>query len=149
MKDLYTVLFSISSGSRTRGTKIMRCPECESTHVVKCGKRETKRGSRQQYHCNNCGKRFVDNPFPGKTYSPEVIIESLKLYHSGNTLSDTSKLVNRRYKVNTSKSTVYNWIREYEIICSYSRRRKEHRKKYDPPFIKKTSFNHAGLRVDF
>ena len=41
----------------------MRCPGCDSTQFVKCGKRETKRGSRQQYHCNTCGKRFVDNPF--------------------------------------------------------------------------------------
>lgn len=127
----------------------MKCPGCDSIFIVKCGKRETKRGSRQQYHCNNCGKRFVHNPFPGKTYRPAVIIEALKLYHSGNTLSDTSKLVNHRYKVNTSKSTVHNWIKEFENICGYSSLRREHKRRYGTSLIKKNPFYHGGLRYDF
>lgn len=127
----------------------MRCPDCGSTYIVRCGKRETKRGNRQQYHCNNCGKRFVYNPFPGKTYRPKVIVNSIKLYYSGYTLSETSKKINRRYKANTSSSTIHNWIDEFRDICSYSKRRKKHGDFYDPPLIESTTFYHSDLRYDF
>ena len=51
--------------------------------------------------------------------------------------------------MNTSKSTVYNWVREYEDICSYSRKRKEHRQKHGLPLIKKILFHHGDLRYHF
>lgn len=136
------------SSSPSSGTLGVRCPDCKSIHIVKCGKRKTKRGSRQQYHCNECGKRFVYNPFPGKMYRPGVIVDSIKLYYSGHPLSRTSKMINSRYKVNTSESTIYNWITEFDSICSYSSRR-EHRGKYGSPLIKRNPFYHDGLRYEF
>ncbi len=89
------------------------------------------------------------NPFPGKTYRPKIIVDSIKLYYSSHTLSETSKKINQRYKANTSSSTIHNWIDEFKDVCSYSNKRKEHRDEYDPPFIESITFYHSDLRYDF
>jgi len=36
----------------------MKCPECRSSHVVKCGFKMTRSGRKQRLTCQNCGRSF-------------------------------------------------------------------------------------------
>jgi len=38
----------------------MSCPDCKSTHVVKLGKRLTRKRAVQKYQCQKCGRNFQD-----------------------------------------------------------------------------------------
>ena len=53
----------------------MRCPECQSTHIRKNGKKKGK----QNHICVNCSRQFIDHyDTPG--YSDEFKRECLKMY---------------------------------------------------------------------
>jgi transposase-like protein len=98
----------------------MKCPECNSGNVVKRGIRKQKFGSKQLYFCKHCGKRFADQTLKYKIHSPRVIYHALNYYNLGYTLKESSKLVNRRFKVKTGKSTIHPWINEFKNLCPIS-----------------------------
>ena len=98
----------------------MKCPECNSREIVKRGKRKQKFGSKQLYFCKQCGKRFADKTLKHKIHSPRVIYHALNYYNLGYTLKESSKLVNRRFKVKTGKSTIHPWINEFKNLCPIS-----------------------------
>ena len=97
----------------------IRCPICGGKHVIKKGKRKTRYRSRQVYYCKNCKKRFVENKLMNKTYPSGVIVNAISYYNLGYTLEEASSLVNQRFKVKTSKSSVHNWLTEFSDICSF------------------------------
>lgn len=129
----------------------MKCPNCGSSRIIKKGTRKLKRRTEQVYYCNNCGKKFVNHPLKNKSYSPQVIVESMKLYNSGKSLSEASKKINQRFKVNSSKSTIYNWVREYrnEGLLNYLKLRKQYQQKYGDNLIKQKLFQHSELEYLF
>lgn len=43
----------------------MQCPECQSTHIRKNGKRKGK----QSHICVNCGRQFIEHYEPPQGYS--------------------------------------------------------------------------------
>ena len=57
----------------------MHCPECQSTHIRKNGKRKGK----QNHICVECGRQFIDDYNPAKGYSDEVKRECLLMYTNG------------------------------------------------------------------
>jgi transposase-like protein len=57
----------------------MQCPECQSTHIRKNGKRKGK----QNHICVDCGRQFIDGYDPPKGYADEFKRECLKLYVNG------------------------------------------------------------------
>ena len=54
----------------------MKCPECQSTHIRKNGKRRGK----QNHICVQCGRQFVEPSQTHRGYSDEVRQECLKMY---------------------------------------------------------------------
>ncbi|RLF60500.1 MAG: hypothetical protein DRN16_04695 [Thermoplasmata archaeon] len=54
-----------------------------------------------------------------KTYPSGVILNAISYYNLGYTLEEASSLVNQRFKVKTSKSSVHNWLTEFSDICSF------------------------------
>ena len=94
----------------------MKCPECNSGNVVKRGKRKGKFVIKQLYFCTQCGKRFADQTLKHKIHSPRVIYHALNYYNLGYTLKESSKLVNRRFKVKTGKSTIPSWRNELFLL---------------------------------
>jgi transposase-like protein len=56
----------------------MQCPECQSTHVRKNGKKKGK----QNHICVNCGRQFIDR-YDEPGYSDEFKRECLKMYLNG------------------------------------------------------------------
>jgi transposase-like protein len=98
----------------------MKCPKCNSREIVKRGKRKGKFGSKQLYFCKHCSKRFADQTLKHKIHSPRVIYYALNYYNRGYTLKESSKLVNRQFKIKTGKSTIHSWINEFRDLCPIS-----------------------------
>lgn len=104
---------------------MLKCPKCKSQEITKKGKRKTKFGFRQLYLCKKCRKIFVDSKLLHKTYGPKVIVNAITYYNLGNTLEESAKLTNKRFKVKISKSSVSQWLKEYKDICTYHKFREK------------------------
>lgn len=57
----------------------MQCPECQSTHIRKNGKKKGK----QNHICVDCGRQFIDCYDSPPGYAKEVKRECLLLYTNG------------------------------------------------------------------
>jgi transposase-like protein len=57
----------------------MKCPECQSKHICKNGKRRGK----QNHICVNCGRQFVSHPQTQPGYSDDARQICLKMYVNG------------------------------------------------------------------
>ncbi len=57
----------------------MQCPECQSTHIRKNGKRKGK----QNHICVSCGRQLIDSYDPPKGYSEQIKRECLLMYMNG------------------------------------------------------------------
>ena len=128
----------------------INCPNCKSRKVIRKGKRKTKYNLKQVFYCKDCKKHFVDKKMHNKTYPAKVIINSINYYNLGYTLSESSSLVNRRFKIKTSKSSIQRWVSEYSDICSFQKIRKQVISEYKQDeiiFIK--IFKHRGLQFVF
>jgi len=125
----------------------MRCPGCNSTEIIKRGKRQGKFVCKQLYFCKNCGKRFADQSLKYKIHSPRVIYHALNYYNLGHTLDESSKLVNRQFKIRTGKSTIHSWITEFRNLCPISKARSFFSDYNHVLFTKR--FEHENLDYEF
>ncbi len=116
----------------------IKCSECGSRNIVKSGSRKNKNEVVQRYKCNDCWKTFSLTKLRNKSYDVKVILKSLSLYNLGYTLEETSKLVNRKYKVKTYPQLIHSWLKEYKELCSFSRFRGKNN-------IKPSSVIYSGL----
>jgi transposase-like protein len=57
----------------------MQCPECQSTHIRKNGKRRGK----QNYICVSCSRQFIDCYTPAQGYSDDIKQQCLRMYVNG------------------------------------------------------------------
>jgi transposase-like protein len=57
----------------------MQCPCCDSTQIRKNGVKKGK----QNHICAECGRQFIDQYEPERTYSEPVKQECLKMYLNG------------------------------------------------------------------
>jgi transposase-like protein len=84
----------------------MQCPECQSTHIRKNGKRKGK----QNHICVDCGRQFIDCYDPPKGYSDEVKRECLKMYVNGMGF----RAIERVKEVH--HTTVIYWVRQAGLL---------------------------------
>lgn len=128
----------------------MKCPFCKGKNIIKKGKRRTKYKIKQMFYCKNCGKYFVESKMHNKTFSEKVVINAISYYNHGYTLEETSRLVNRRFKVKTSKSTIQRWLTEFSDLCSFRKIREEIFTDFKKGGIIFTNcFKHQGLKYVF
>lgn len=125
------------------------CPFCGSKRIHKKAIRELKYRKRILYQCVECDKYFNNEEMPNKTYKPNVIINSLNYYNLGNTLEKTSKLVNQRFKVKTSQTTIYNWLNEFSQFCPFRKLRREAMKEVDGGMLFERDFRHGAVKYPF
>lgn len=57
----------------------MQCPECQSRHIRKNGRKKGK----QNHICVDCGRQFLDHYEPPQGYSDDVKRECLLMYTNG------------------------------------------------------------------
>ena len=125
--------------------KSVRCPGCNGISIIKYG----RYGDDQIFYCNDCGKKFMKTGLKNKTYNPVIITNAITYYNLGNTLEESARLINRRFKVKVSKSTIHSWVKEFSNICTYRKLRPQVVKKYNDKLIFAFSFQHSGLTYDF
>jgi transposase-like protein len=125
----------------------MKCPGCKSKKIIKRGRRKGKFGSEQLYCCKDCGRRFAGRSLEHKMYPARVIYNALNYYNLGYTFDESSRLVNKKYKVKTSKSTVHLWINEFQGFCPISTARDSFSGRDEVLFTKR--FEHENLDYEF
>ncbi len=57
----------------------MQCPDCQSTHIRKNGKRRGK----QNYICVSCRRQFIDSYTNAQGYSDDIKQQCLRMYVNG------------------------------------------------------------------
>jgi len=103
----------------------VKCKECGSVSVVKKGFRRGKFSYVQKYYCNDCGGYFSLKKLAGKSYDSRVVMDAISNYNLGYTLGESSKLVNKRFKVKVSARVIGEWLKEYKDVCSFGNIREE------------------------
>jgi transposase-like protein len=127
--------------------KDVKCPKCESKHIIKKGKRRRNYVVLQIYLCKECGRTFTDKKLRYKTYPARIVYNAINYYNLGHSLDETRKLLNKKFKVLTSKTTIHNWIVTFKDICPISLKRKNILNYDDVLFTKK--FEHENLDYEF
>lgn len=127
----------------------IRCLLCNGRNVIRKGRRKTKFGFRQSYYCKDCTKGWTASKMSNKTYGPKVVTGAITFYNLGNTLDESAKLVNRRFKVTTTKSSIHRWIEEFKDICTYHKLRATVLKNYKEDILFSKTFEHNGLSYNF
>jgi len=80
-------------------------------------------------------------------YPIKVIYHALNYYNLGFTYDETSKWLNKNYKVKTTKTTVYSWVKEFQNLCPISGWRDNFFSYDDVLFTKR--FEHENLDYTF
>ncbi len=127
----------------------IHCPYCSSSQVIKKGRRITCFETVQRYRCNSCKKQFVTRPMMHVTYPPQVIYTALTYYHLGHTLDETSRQVNKQFKVNTGKTTIYSWVKRYQNLCPISAFRQNMLDAVADDVVFTKQFDHENLEYLF
>ncbi len=85
-----------------------------------------------------------------KTYGPRVIVNAISCYNLGNTLKESVRLTNKRFKVNVTKSSVHRWLMEFKDMCTYHKIRAMVLRDYEKgKIIFSKTFEHKGLSYNF
>ena len=82
---------------------MMRCPNCESSMVVKNGR---NRSGSQRYLCRDCRRGFTPQPHL-HGYPSEMHHEAVRLYLEGNNLRRIGRLLSVHH------GTVANWLQRH------------------------------------
>ena len=125
--------------------KALKCPHCNGKNIVRYGKYDDK----QIYYCKDCRKKFIDKELKNKSYNAKVIINAITYYNLGHTLDKSAKLINQRFKVRTSKSSVHSWVKEFSDVCTYGKLRSQVVKKYGDEILLTHCFRHHDLLYNF
>jgi hypothetical protein len=77
-----------------------------------------------------------------------VINAAISYYNLGHTFEEAARLTNKRFKKKASKSSVSNWVKETEKICTY-RKIRDAGKNYGKDLIYSKVFRHKDLSYNF
>jgi transposase-like protein len=95
--------------------KVLNCPNCKSSNVIKRGIRNTQnRGIIQRYCCKDCNKRFViDDGFFKMKNAPQKVTLCLDLFYRGISTRKVQEHLQAFYPANSSNVSIYKWIVKY------------------------------------
>ena len=107
------------------------CPKCDkydkyNMKIIKYGHRTTNLGKTQIYLCKKCNFHFSINPLKRHNYPPFIILNTISTYNLGYTVSQTNKIINRKFKTKIPISTLNTWLKRYESDLSFIRLRKNY-----------------------
>ena len=92
-------------------TITVNCPDCDSGHVVKIGKRD----GYQRYLCRDCLKKFrITGEAPGQKAHVEMVGAALDMYFSGMSYKQVAENLEKVYDIpEPSKNTIWLWVHDY------------------------------------
>jgi len=125
----------------------LKCPYCESKYVIRFGQYKNK----QIYFCKNCGKKYTNQKPKNKIYDQKIINDAISNYNLGNSIDETVKILNKKYKIKVPNSTINSWITQYSKICSFRKIRSNVLSYYKnkKEIVKSFSFKHNGCTYNF
>lgn len=80
----------------------MQCPECQSTHIRKNGKRRGK----QNYICVSCHRQFIERYTNVQGYSDDIKQQCLRMYVNGMGLRGIERVTGVHH------TTVIYWVKQ-------------------------------------
>lgn len=80
----------------------MQCPECQSSHIRKNGKRRGK----QNYICVDCSRQFIDRYSPPQGYRDEIKRHCLRMYVNGMGFRGIERVTGVHH------TTVISWVKQ-------------------------------------
>ena len=119
-----------------------RCDKCGSFNVVRNGQRQTQRGVRQRYICNDCGHRFTPEPIRHRKANTKLIALCMDLYFKGLSLRKIVDTVEQFYNLKLHHDTIRVWINTFmEKITKYVN-------KYNPDVGKTWNIDEQKVKSD-
>jgi ATP-dependent exoDNAse (exonuclease V) beta subunit len=128
----------ITSEGRTRAELSAKpSGESERAALPPYWRRSTYHGWDAQYQ-NAAGKN--------KTYPLRVILECVSTFNLGYSLTETQRVMRRRYHREIPERTISSWLSEYRPLSTYSRLRLAGRKLFQPEIlIRSHTFHHQQV----
>ena len=80
----------------------LTCPECQSTHVNKNGRKAGK----QNHICVDCGRQFIDCYQPQQGYAEEIKRECLSMYVNGMGFRAIERIKGVHH------TSIMNWVKQ-------------------------------------
>ena len=118
--------------------------------ISKQGKRKGKLQQSQKLKCVRCNKNFTDKKLKHKSYPAHIIFNTISYYNLGNTQSETSAIIKRKYKTEVPQRTISEWLKQYKDTCTFRRLRNEAKKLYSPDnIIDQYEFLHNNLNYKY
>jgi hypothetical protein len=138
LRPLTTTSLPVISGTQARA-----CPYCQSSSIVKKGKRRNKLQTLQLWQCKHCRTVFSPSGGKGSTYPLPVILSGLSYYNQGYSLAATARLLRNDFQISVPATTLSSWLADNKSICTYRRLREQIRKEFSPhQVIRSTSLYH-------
>jgi len=89
------------------------CPYCDSKDIVKYGTRKTTMGLRQRWFCNDCNRKFVNEPVSKIKGNEDCVITSIDLYMKGVSYRGIADSIKQLYGLEVTHVTIMNWVNIY------------------------------------
>jgi len=121
-----------NAGSQHINKDLPTCPYCSSKDTARRGLRQKKYEVQQRYFCNACQKSFVAPKAKGKQFPLKIILEGISYYNMGFSLAESCRFLKEKSGIDVKESSLANWVKEYEPLCTYSRMRPYGMKLYSP-----------------
>jgi transposase-like protein len=122
------------------------CPECGCKNTVKKGKRRNRLQTLQVYRCTECLYRFTSSPGKNKSYPLKLILETVSTFDLGYSLTETQRIMDRRFHRAIPERTIRSWLMESRPITTYTRLRTPGKKLFTPETIVRTlNFHHQQV----
>src|SRR3989338_7539976 len=119
---LLKTYFAITLKSREQPkiTASNPCPHCASLNLQKFGTRKTIMGLKQRWLCNECGKRFVNQPISKIKGNSDTVITAIDLYMKGVSYRGIADSIKQFFGLKVTHVTVMNLVNSYmEKINAY------------------------------
>lgn len=124
----------------------VRCPYCGRTNVIKRGFRKLKTGDKQRYLCKDCCHKFSLG-LGKKRFDVKIILSAVCYHNQGYSYEEICDIISRKHKISTGVSSVFRWVKEYDL--GYSKIRLRIMKNQKNPFVIGRIFKHFGLLYNF
>ncbi len=89
------------------------CPQCNSGKIRKDGSRKTTLGKKQKWLCQDCSKRFVNEPVSKIKGNTDCVITAIDLYMKGVSYRGIADSIKQFFGLKISQVTVMNWVNSY------------------------------------
>ena len=96
------------------GAVARECPRCNSSQVIRFGRRHNLRGTVNRFLCKACGTRFTNGEGELRLrHDPRTVALALDLYFRGLSLRKVSDHLKQAYGLHVAPVTIYGWIAHF------------------------------------